>query len=112
MIDLCSETLIPIREAPRHLPKRLNGKRIHISACYRWISRGVRGVRLDSIKIGGSTYTSIEALQRFANRLSGSGNASRPRVEVSPARQQEIDFASEQLKSQLASHLSRKLSEG
>ena len=112
MIELSSETLIPIREAPRHLPKRPNGKRIHISACYRWISRGVRGVRLDSIKIGGSTYTSIEALQRFANRLSGRSNASRPRVEVSPSRQQEIDLASEQLKSQLASHRSRKLSDG
>lgn len=64
MINLSSETLIPIREAPRHLPKRPNGKRIHISACYRWISRGVRGVRLESIKIGGSTYASTEALQR------------------------------------------------
>lgn len=69
MIKLCNETLIPIREAPRHLPKRPNGKRIHTSACYRWISRGVRGVRLDSIKIGGSTYTSMEALQRFGDRL-------------------------------------------
>ncbi len=64
MNNLSSETLIPIHEAPRHLPKRPNGKRIHISACYRQISRGVRGVRLESIKLGGSIYASTEALQR------------------------------------------------
>ena len=70
MIDISAETLIPLSEAPKHLPPRPNGKRVHISACYRWISRGVRGVHLESIKIGGSTYTSKEALQRFADRLS------------------------------------------
>ena len=66
MIDISAETLIPLREAPRRLPPRPNGKRVHISACYRWISRGVRGVHLESIKVGGSTYTSLEALQQPA----------------------------------------------
>ena len=52
MIDIMQETLIPLREAPRRLPPRPNGKRVHISACYRWISRGVRGFRLEAIRIG------------------------------------------------------------
>jgi len=107
MIELSSETLIPIREAPRHLPKRPNGKRIHISACYRWISRGVRGVRLDSIKIGGSTYTSMEALQRFAERLGARKLPNTQSSEGTPERQREIELASRQLKSILESCRSR-----
>ena len=98
MIDISTETVIPLREAPRHLPARPNGKRVHISACYRWISRGVRGVHLESIKIGGSTYTSIEALQRFADRLSGAGDQDLdgPRAKTI-TRQKQIDRASARL---------------
>jgi Protein of unknown function (DUF1580) len=70
MIHISHETLIPLREAPRHLPCRPDGKRVHISAFYRWVSVGVRGVRLESLKVGGTTYTSLEALQRFAVQLS------------------------------------------
>lgn len=70
MIDLKHEQLIEIRSVPRHLPKRPSGKRIHISAVYRWISRGVRGITLESIVIGGTRYTSIEALERFSEQLS------------------------------------------
>lgn len=69
MVDISCENLIPLREAPRHLPNRPNGKRLHVSACYRWVTRGVRGVVLESIRLGGTTYTSLEALQRFGERL-------------------------------------------
>ena len=70
MIDLSTEHLIAIRDVPKILPPRANGKVIHISAVYRWLLRGVRGIRLESIAIGGTTYTSTEAVQRFADRLS------------------------------------------
>lgn len=69
MIDLAHETLVPIRDVPRLLPCRPNGKHLHISAVYRWIQRGVRGVTLESICMGGTTLTSREALQRFGERL-------------------------------------------
>lgn len=71
MISITNETLVPLREAPKHLPIRPNGKRLHISAVYRWIRSGMRGVILESLKIGGTTYTSQEAMQRFAAKLSG-----------------------------------------
>jgi hypothetical protein len=71
MIGIEDENLIPIRDVPRQIPPRRSGRRVHVSAVYRWMSRGVRGVRLESIKIGGTTYTSTEAIQRFAERLSG-----------------------------------------
>jgi len=69
MIEVTTESLIPLHDVPRLLPSRGNGKRIHISAVYRWIQRGVRGVRLESVKIGGTSYTTAEALQRFADQL-------------------------------------------
>ena len=72
MIDIANEHLISVREVPRLLPPRPNGKRIHFSAVYRWTLRGVRGVRLESIRIGGTTYTSAEALQRFGERQAAS----------------------------------------
>lgn len=98
MINISAETLIPLREAPKHLPPRPSGKRVHISVCYRWISRGVRGVHLESIKIGGSTYTSIEALQRFADRLSGAGDQERDGLRAKTStRQKQIDRASVRL---------------
>ncbi len=70
MIELRTETLIALRDAPKHLPARPGGKRLHISAVYRWITKGVAGIVLEAVRVGGTTYTSLEALQRFADRLS------------------------------------------
>ncbi len=70
MISIQNENLIPLRDAPRHLPRRPNGKNIHVSAVYRWIKNGLSGVKLESLRVGGTTYTSMEALQRFALKLS------------------------------------------
>lgn len=96
MIDLQTETLIPLREVPKRLPPRPNGKRVHISACYRWIQRGVRGVRLESIQIGGMKYTSLEALQRFGLQLSGDNESAGKRP--TPAmRKRQIERASQRL---------------
>jgi hypothetical protein len=101
MILLTAEKLIPLREAPSHLPRRSNGKTLHISAIYRWMRSGVRGVRLETLKLGGTTYTSLEALQRFAIRLgakpsteSGCAPTSKPRSrhEVSTARLLEAEL--------------------
>lgn len=92
MIPFQREQMIPLQEAPKHLPRRAGGKRIHVSACYRWITRGVRGVVLESVKIGGGIFTSIEAIERFIGRLSGNGAVATP-VETPSARQRRIDRA-------------------
>jgi hypothetical protein len=101
MIVVGEEQLIPLREVPRHLPPRPSGKRVHISACYRWISRGVRGARLEALRIGGTTYTSLEALQRFSRHLE---NGPAPQVEApvsSRARQRAIERASQAARAEL-----------
>ncbi len=38
-------------------------------ALYRWATEGLRGVHLETIQVGGTLCTSIEALQRFFERL-------------------------------------------
>ena len=66
MINIGNEELIPIRQVPAILPPRATEKRAHVTTVYRWINHDLRGVKLDSLKVGGTTYTSTEALQRFA----------------------------------------------
>lgn len=94
MIDTTNEILMALRDVPRCLPPRPNGKRLHISAVYRWTLRGVKGVRLETVKIGGTAYTSREAIQRFSERLSGELPSPQPVKEVSRARQRQIEQAS------------------
>ncbi|MCK6484476.1 MAG: DUF1580 domain-containing protein [Phycisphaerae bacterium] len=93
MIDTATENLVALRDVPRCLPPRPTGKRLHISAVYRWTLRGVRGVRLETVKIGGTTYTSREAIQRFSERLSGAEPAPQLINPVSRKRQRQIEQA-------------------
>jgi uncharacterized protein DUF1580 len=81
MIDLASETLISFSDACRRLPSRRAGRPAHPATLYRWASEGVRGVRLETIRVGGSLCTSVEALQRFCEQLTRSDD----RSVVSPA---------------------------
>lgn len=69
MIDISRESLLSLREAARLRPLGRSGRPTHVSSVYRWISRGIRGIRLEAIRLGGMTLTSREALQRFAERL-------------------------------------------
>ena len=73
MIDISAEQLLTLPQAARVRPHGRLGRPTHPSTVYRWISRGARGgagvVRLEGVRIGGSWYTSREALQRFADRL-------------------------------------------
>lgn len=73
MIDIAVETIFPIVEAPGRLPSR-HGKKINITTVYRWIRSGSRGVKLESIILGGVRYTSTEAIQRFVERVSAAAN--------------------------------------
>jgi hypothetical protein len=62
--------IFPLREAPDHVPHRGGSKALHKSTGFRWASSGVRGVRLETIRIGGTLCTSTRALQDFFDRLS------------------------------------------
>tara|TARA_A100001391_G_scaffold53957_2_gene32878 strand:- start:1899 stop:2207 length:309 start_codon:yes stop_codon:yes gene_type:complete len=59
-LDLLTEDLISLTEATKELPNRP-----HLSTVWRWTQRPVRGVKLETIKIGHATLTSKQAITRF-----------------------------------------------
>ena len=65
MIDFNAESCLTLVEAAKLVPGREGQGGLHVSAIYRWVKRGVKGVHLETILIGGRMHTSREALQRF-----------------------------------------------
>ena len=70
-IDLQLEHIVAFSRVPQLacIPRRRQDRRLHVSTIYRWHLRGIKGVRLEAIRVGGTFCTSIEALQRFFERL-------------------------------------------
>lgn len=92
MIDLSTEHLLTLPEAARLLPGRP-------STCtlWRWRSRGVYGVRLDSCLIGGRRYTSREAIERFVAGCSAAGDGQAAPLRTPAARERAIARAEREL---------------
>lgn len=59
------EHLLTVAEASHECPARPS-----IRTIWRWMQRGIRGIQLESLVIGGRRYTSREALARFIGRTS------------------------------------------
>jgi len=77
MSEFTDEDPIPIRKSPEHFPKQPNGKKINIATVYRWVRPGatVKGgterIKLEVWKVGGRSYTTVQAIRRFIKRLNG-----------------------------------------
>jgi hypothetical protein len=83
VIDLTTETPLPLAVAARLVPPGRNGKQCHLSTLLRWILRGCRGpdggmVRLEGVRLGDRWVTTRQAIQRFALALT-------PRLDGEPA---------------------------
>lgn len=76
-IDIETERTISLTEAAKSLPGRP-----HVSTLWRWVREGRRGVRLETVAVGGRRFTSREALRRFVDRVSASHDSefSSPKV--------------------------------
>ena len=72
MIDPSAETLIPFVAARQVFPGR-HGRGVSLSTLHRWKRHGVRGVRLETVLVGGVRYTSREALNRFVSKTTRLG---------------------------------------
>jgi hypothetical protein len=68
---LSGETLLRLHQVPDLLPRNRNGKKVGLASVYRWTDRGVRGIRLEYIRAPWGRVTSIEAVERFLQRLNG-----------------------------------------
>ena len=55
-----SEQLVRLSEASRLIPTRPS-----VSSLWRWSTRGISGVRLETRKIGGQRFTTESAVERF-----------------------------------------------
>jgi hypothetical protein len=74
-IDISLENLIRLSAVPKLkcMPTGKDGKRISLATIYRWALGGTGGIKLETLKVGGSLCTSLEALQRFFEALSNNG---------------------------------------
>lgn len=64
MIDAMKDPLIPLANVAAKFPAP-SGKRRSMSSLIRWVKKGVDGVRLEAVRVGGSWYTTEEAVNRF-----------------------------------------------
>jgi hypothetical protein len=92
MIDPHSETLCTMTEAAKSLPHRPD-----ITTIWRWRSRGIAGVKLETVSWGGRTYTSLEALARFAERVTAAKSGERLPVRTNQQRARAQRAAKKQL---------------
>ena len=95
MIDIKNESVLSLTNAAKRLPKRRRGKRPHVSTLYRWAQRGIKGVKLETIRIGGTLCTSMEALQRFFERCTNPTQV--PSTRTSRQRERDVKRAEKRL---------------
>lgn len=101
MIDINAEELISLKDVCQLLPRRRRGRKPSFSTVWRWALHGVRGVKLETLRVGSTLCTSREALQRFFDRLSESDGAAPPQQQPTyrtPAqRQRAVEQAEREL---------------
>ena len=101
MIDLAKEELITLKDICQILPRRRRGRKPSFSTVWRWALYGLGGVRLETLKCGGTLVTSREAVQRFFEQLSALDSCSQPdqqRARRTPAqRQRAVERAEREL---------------
>ena len=66
MIDVTVERPISFNQATKFLP---DNRRPGFSTWWRWSVHGVRGVKLETILVGGRRCTTAEAVRRFFERV-------------------------------------------
>ena len=69
VIDIATETVLGLREACERLPRGRAGRPTHPTTIARWMDEGIGGIRLECLRVGKARCTSMEALQRFFDRL-------------------------------------------
>lgn len=65
MIDIHNEQLCLLTEASDSIPSRPS-----YCTLMRWKREGLRGIRLETLQVGGRIFTSDQAINRFIARLS------------------------------------------
>jgi hypothetical protein len=77
-IDPVTEETFPLNHAPERVPFRRGGRPVCVQTVWRWALKGLRGVRLETVKIGGVRVTSEAALRRFFAAVNDTGSPPGP----------------------------------
>lgn len=84
-IDILDQTLISAEGVAAIVPPRRRGRRLHRSTFHRWCAKGLNGIVLPSVWIGGQRYTSVEALKTFIERVTEARDSHHSRVSSRPS---------------------------
>jgi hypothetical protein len=79
--EICRQEPMSLAAAARAFG-RIRGRVPHVSTVWRWCTKGVRGVRLQSYVVGGTRVITAEAIDRF---LAQTSEAAAPRGEHASA---------------------------
>ena len=87
MIDPQTEHIVTFTEAAKLPPRR------NVATLFRWRSPGIRNVKLESMMYGGRRVTSLEALDRFFERVTAAADGVPVRAETPRQRDRQIERA-------------------
>lgn len=86
MLSLLNEQrLSPVRAARR--------AGVSLPTIGRWFGRGVAGVRLESFRLGGRRFTTVEALERFVEATTAAATPGGYTPQVRTNRQREVSIS-------------------
>lgn len=93
MIDLRTESLIRLEDVRQHIPSGRRGKQLSKSVPFRWASKGVKGIVLETVKVGGARYTTLDALHRFIQHINAPTPPTSEATRPLPSKQVEKELA-------------------
>lgn len=85
MSIVLTEKLVSPTEASRHAPGRP-----HVSTIWRWMTRGCRGIRLESLVCAGRRFTSVEAIDRFVAATTAAADGAPAPIRTPARRERDI----------------------
>jgi hypothetical protein len=75
--ELRDDNPMSLTDAATYLGK-VTGRKPHVSTLWRWCQKGCKGVRLDSICVGGKRFVTVAAIERFIDESTNAQDG-RPR---------------------------------
>jgi Protein of unknown function (DUF1580) len=66
---LLHEKLVTLKGVARRLPSSRPGRSVHIHTVRRWTLKGINGVVLGTVTVGGTIYTSEQEIERWGQAV-------------------------------------------
>ena len=96
MIDIVNEQMLPFSKIPAWCDSTL----VNRSTVHRWRLRGARGVKLETVRVGGRRFSSQEALLRFFDGTTAAADGTDSPQRNAHERKRKIEDAESYLKSE------------